>query len=96
MTEKDIIKITKMLLNSYNTSDVIFDITQEYPKYKDRIKKIVKEHDDSNDFEEKVEEKALELFVRDGNMSVHFPLKYRTKYYEKAREILNKEIENKG
>lgn len=92
MTEKDIIKIIKMLLNSYNTSDVIFDITQEYPKYKDRIEKIIKEHDDSNNFEEKVEEKALELFVRDGNMSVHFPLKYRTEYYEKARKILNKEI----
>jgi hypothetical protein len=92
MTEKDIIKITKMLLNSYDTSDVIFDITQEYPKYKNRIEKIVKEHNDSNDFEEKVKEKALELFVRDGNMSVHFPLKHRTEYYGKAREILNKDI----
>lgn len=98
MTEKDIVKITKIILScgGNNNFDVITAVMHEYPKYKERIEKIVKEYDNATNFEEEVKEKALELFVGEGNMSVHFPLKYRTKYYEKAREILNKEIGNKG
>lgn len=94
MTEKEIVKITDIIMSNSDSFDAVLMLKNAFPRFLKAIEQEEKRHTNNEDFEDNVLAKAKELYVLEGNDRVHFGTKHMSNFSEyllRARGILNAE-----